>query len=376
MTLVGKCLTQKELSSRPDTYSYSKVSSYLKCSQYYKLNYVDRVKVFKDTVSTTLGTFVHSALEYLYDDNDDEEVQTLLEAFYITSPKDLNKLGVKNTEQFIFMLNEYLADEDQLHYLASEECVGPECIRTKAGKIAKVPAMTTGWKEKEKQLDLPRRRFQIDSTFNNLKKEKADGFSIVEAYSTARLLCKNYQTPTELESIKWIEFPFSKWDKDLNLLINPISFSTKSSKEIFISGFIDLVCEIEIDGKIYTAIIDHKTSKEKFTKETVFFNRQLNLYTVLYEKLTGEQIDYIGINAIRDNELILTPVDATIRQEIFHSFIQSILSTKSEVYLKFFPDSPYSPCLNMFNKECPYLAECHPKYAETLTLVDLHNVVN
>jgi DNA helicase-2/ATP-dependent DNA helicase PcrA len=49
-------------------YSYSKLSTFENCRFQYKLRYIDKIIVEKDTIERFLGNVVHSTLEYLYND--------------------------------------------------------------------------------------------------------------------------------------------------------------------------------------------------------------------------------------------------------------------------------------------------------------------
>lgn len=360
-SIIRRTLKFIELPERPEAYSFSKVSSYMKCSTFFKLRYIDRIKVYKDSNSTILGSFIHAALEELYDIPGDDSIQSLEDAFNKTSPEVLKSIGIENPKYFIQLINEYLEDYDHLVYLASAECTGPDCIRTKAGKIAKSPQMTSGWKTKEKELNLAQRKEQINSTFTSFLDAAAD-LDITECYTTARLLAKEYVTPSEIVSIEEIELPISKWDKESSIMINPIKI--EAEEDIYLTAFLDLVCLVEVDRKPEIAILDHKTSKERYTQEIVLHNQQLNIYAVLYELLSGQQVKYIGINSIRHKELVLTEVNRELRDAIMNNFLQTITSTKQGVFVKSFPDSQYSTCLNMYNKKCSYLNICHPTYDE------------
>lgn len=339
-------------------YSVSKIKTYKDCSEMYKLKYVDKLESYVYSNATLIGTLMHSTLEYLYG-TDDDEVQTPQDAFFKILPQEFNKLGFSSVESILGDLLDYYQDINSLYERASFNYKGHDAIRTGKGEVPKVPEMTGVWKSECKRLKLQDRQSLIDYTIQT-SKNGFENVSITEVFTRALNLANIYNTPDCFEEILYLELPISHWDKSTNSLVNAIPFPQCKHEDVYLNGYIDNISKIRVNGKVVTAVIDYKTSKEAFDSNIVEHNQQLLMYAAAAEQLLNCDIEYIGILSLLKSELILAPVNKDIQQDLLNMFSKIIDKTISNDFVKHFPDSKYSTCLDNFGGVCPFLKNCWP----------------
>ena len=350
----------KEYKSKEEfqTFSVSRIKTYKECSQMYKLKYVDKLDSFVQSTATVAGTLLHAALEYFYG-TEDAEVLTAEDAFFkILSPEFAN-LGITKGDSLVNELLQYHNDIKHLYERASATYTGPDAIRTKSGSVPKAPEMTGVWKAAIKQLKLDARKNLIDDTIKNSKSGMAS-VSIVDAFIKALNIIKGYRTPSIISSIEALEMPLSEWDYENNILRNPVPFPKCKHPNIYLNGFIDKICKIRVGSKTYNTIVDYKSSKETFDENIVKHNQQMLLYAAGVEYITKEPVDYIGILSFLQKDLIYVPVDRKIQEEVIDIFNKVIDKCVAGDFNKHVPDTKYSPCMNSFGGECPFLKHCWP----------------
>lgn len=342
-----------------ERFSVSKIKTYKDCSQMYKLKYIDKLDSYQQSNATLTGTLLHSTLEYLYGTEDDT-VQTALDAFFKILEPEFFKLGITSVESILGDLLEYHSDINNLYLRASAAYTGIDAIRTGKREVPKVPEMTGVWKAECKRLKLDQRKTLIDYTIQTSKKGM-ENVSITDVFSRALTLATNYNTPNVLEEVLYLELPISEWNRNTNSLINGVLFPGCSHENIYLNGFIDNISKVRINGKIYTAVIDYKSSKEVFNESIVEHNQQLLMYAAAAEQLLNITIDYIGILSLIKGDLILVPVNKSIQEELLVSYNKIIDKTINREFTKHFPDTKYSTCLNSFGGPCAFLEHCWPK---------------
>lgn len=345
-----------------DRFSVSKIKTYKECSQMYNLKYVQKLPYYKESTSTFVGTLVHAALEYLYS-IDDDSVQTAKDAFFKVLPEEFAKKGISGADSILGDLLDYHEDINKLYLRASAVYSGIDAIRTGKGTVPKVPEMTSTWKAECKRLDLDNRKARIDYVIQT-SKDGMEEVSITDVFSKALTLVTNYVTPSEFEEILYLELPLSEWNRDSNTLVNPVPFPGCTDPNVYLNGFIDNIAKVRVNGKLVTAVIDYKTSKEEFNESIVAHNQQLLIYAAGVEELLGITVDYIGILGLIKGDLVLVPVDKEIQQEVVEGFNSIIKKARANDFHKHYPDTKYSTCLNSFGSTCPFLKECWPKSYE------------
>ena len=361
-----KVLNSISLEVKPPTYSVSRLKSYSECSQAYNHRYNLKTPYNRFSESTIMGSLVHEALEFLYT-TEDESIIYCIDAFLKSSWWALMKGGVlpPSTDPSVVDLvwNELMSSVEIVNQLlekASAGYVGLDAIRTKDGRVPSNPRMTTQWKNLEESMGLNEIKKSVNNTLHLLNPD-LENISVVDAFANAYNLCNTYRTPHDIEEILHLELPLSDWDANTLSFNNPVLMPPEYGGEegVYLNSYIDMVARVE-GGKL--AVIDHKTSKELVTPEMVQNNVQLNSYVYGYEELTGETVDFIGINHIRSNTLIMVPVDRDIHEECISSLFSTHKYIKYNLYKKHTPDSNYSPCLSSFGNVCPFLKYCWPKF--------------
>lgn len=365
--MLPKIITQTDVykeRSEFNHYSVSKLKMYSKCSEMYYLQYIEKMYTYKESTSTFIGTLMHATLEYLYGE-DDDSVESALDAFYRILIPEFQNAGIMDAEAILGDLLDYNEDISQLYLRASESYEGDDAIRTKSGKVPKAPEMTGIWKEECRRLDLNSRKSRIDQVIQD-SKTGFEEVSITDVFAKAYQIAAEYYTPEEIEEILYLELPLSKWDYKNQRLINAVPFPNCKHEHKYMSGYIDNVCKIRVNGKIYTAVVDYKTSKEEFNENMVAHNQQLLSYVAGVEALTDLKIDYIGILSFTQKKLIYAPVDRQLMEEVFVNYNKVIDAEIAGAYIKHVPDTKYSPCLDSFGHTCPFLEHCWPSTFEFL----------
>ena len=352
-----------KLESKPEVYSFSKLSVYQQCSEKYKLTYIDKLRVYKLSKSTIIGELLHAALEvYLVDSK-----HKFIDIFEQTSKAIfLKSYIIKGNEEeldrLFKKLNIYSRDIKTLWKRASADYKGKYPIRTKSGGIPSNPSMTTEWKQAEVNLQLKERYQKLQESFDYISVEKE--VDLVDAYTEAYILALNYVTPVEMRKTLHLEFPLSKYDYETQELINPVLMPDEyGGKEgIYLNGYIDWIGYVYFEGKERFAIIDYKSNKESINEDKLEYHGQLLAYVYAIEKLMGKEVEVIGVHSLRHKKLVLTRVN----REILEIANKSVFSKHKLIAAEHFekehlPNSQYSSCLNSFSRECEYLQYCYPK---------------
>ncbi len=355
--------------SKPEYYSISRLKTYKECSYKYFNQYIQKIKVASFSESTIMGNFIHSALEYLYT-TEDEEIEYLIDALKVTSKQSLIDLRIVQEDEAQYLdelLWDYAEDITVLYDRASADYQGKDAIRKADGSVSTAPQMTSGWKKAEKELRLVERRNTID-LFVRDRNLDFDGMSMCFIFSEAYNISKKYRTPKQILEVIAVEMPLSHWDESTKQIINPVPMPQEhgGNDGVMLNGYIDAICKVVINGRQYTAIVDHKSSKAAYTDNQVMYNRQMMAYAYAYEYLTGTKIDAVGINNLRENTLALSLIDRDVMIASMNSLFSIHHKIKAEEFVKEIPEDSYSKCFNTFQKNCPYLETCYPKLAEKL----------
>jgi hypothetical protein len=87
------------------------------------------------------------------------------------------------------------------------------------------------------------------------------------------------------------------------------------------------------------------------------------LYGLAIWRRTGQQQDYIGINHLRTNKLVLAPFNLDLALEVLKTKLQTIRGIDHKVYIKQDPFGYGSMCVTDSAKGpryCPFYSTCHP----------------
>lgn len=367
--------SKKELNNKEvenfSYYSVSRLKTYKNCPKYFYNKYILKHPDYGFTSSTLLGSIAHTTLEIYYKnilnnnkENNEYLLDILLDSFIITL-KNENILEdsmediIKNSLSSIACKMQVLYNRSSINYK------GKDAIRKRDGSLASNPKLTNDWKDGLISLGISQDVEEINAYFSSLIPKRLSevdasllkDLSIVDIYNDLYNIFKYYKNPFDNFIIKGIEVPISKLNN--NSVINPVLMPEKlgGKENIYINGYIDLL--LEKDEKYI--IVDHKTGSQPFSREDIMFNSQLILYSWCIEKLTEKKVSHIGINNINNNSysvLIPLPNDS-IRKKILSTLFSSHIGIKANHFPKFIPE-PYSPCLKMFGKTCPFLSICWP----------------
>lgn len=394
--------------SNTTAYSYSRLTTYDKCSQLYKLLYELRLKEARqDTFHTRLGTYCHAALEEFYgcEDGSIESPYNALVREGGVWDKELKKLGLDSVEAD---LRRYAGHITKLYVRAHVSYRGSDAIRNKDGKVSNAPQFSGAWKEHVRQFGLDSMASKIDRMAGQLHPDWQT-ISLSDVYAQSLGMMYHYKNPSAIQSIVAIELAVSEvwyqaadeegkllkgvkttkargthklWlDKDgkeklieiLNEQPMPLLDDTglikkdtdgkpEWSKHALFHGYIDLLARDE-QGRLL--IIDHKTSQELPTEAKVARHEQLLAYGFAVYHLTGELPHAIGINHLRSNKLVIAKFDLA-RAEIAVERLASIQKgIEIKVFIKRDPDGWDSPCVRKATRAdrdvilCPGLKFCH-----------------
>ena len=358
---MNSILVSKSLQAKPNIYSVSRLKKYVECSEYFKLYYVDKIRLDSFTESTIIGNLVHEALELFYKK---KRSLTLIQCFLKILKKTLVKVKLIKTltreiERIVDRIIDYCYINISLEFRSSDkyECYSP--IRRKDGQVASNPSMTRAWKDTIEFYELDKKQEELDTTIKQHIPETS--ISVVKVITEAFQLCFSYVHPEEyLEPIS-LEFPISLYNIDTKEFINPVKIPIPN-EEIYLTGFIDRLGYVKYKGKKRLSVVDYKTSRQDFTNSQVKYNVQLHAYAYAYEQLTGSTVEVIGIHNLRSGTLILEELKPAIHKAALDSLFSSHYLIEGSHFYKHMPDNPYSHCLSQYGKACPYLNICHPEY--------------
>lgn len=384
-------MTDKQDLSKVELYSFSKLELYNKCSYAFKNQYIDKViKEYESTLATEIGSWCHEALEQHYgSDNSD----TSYNYFVNTWKEMLQNYGIYDKyNDFSKLANQ----AGQLYTRAAYWYKGSDAITTSRGELVKDLPSTRVWKDEIGPTDYNKIRASLDQLMMT-KDPKWKSVSPTDVFVQSSWILYNYQNPAQIKEIYAIEYGLSElvcveadpMDKHKPLLKNSIKQTVTKTKgsganlyinlktgepEIvsinnpvklgenqYLNGFIDLICKTP-DGK--WAIIDHKTSGGlPPSVDYVKHHQQLLLYGWAIKQITGIQVDYIGINHLRTNQLILAPYDNNLGQQAVDNRIPILKAIKHDIFIKQDPLAFGSPCMRQGKsglEYCAFASTCHP----------------
>jgi len=347
-------------------YSVSRLKTYKTCPNYYNNKYINKYPDYPFTASTLYGSIAHSILETYYFNKYNkveilEPIEDLLLDALMSTLKDMGKLEDEMEIVIRRSLSSIASKMEVLYYKASEDYIGKDSIRKKDGTVSSNPKLTTAWKNQLNKLGVNEDIEAINVYFRSLSDPRDtlnlwDQISIVEIYNDLYSIFKLYKDPFLNYEIEGIEVPLSKLEGDK--IINPVLMPPKygGNNNIYLMGYIDLI--VNKEDKLI--LIDHKTGSQPFSREDVEFNSQLIVYAWCIERLTGKEVSHIGINNIGNNNVLVPLPSKDIRKKILSTLFSSHLGIEAKYFPKYIPE-PYSPCLKMYGKTCPYLSVCWPE---------------
>lgn len=352
--------------------SFSRIEKYNQCSEYFRRFYVDETdtKPVTDTIATVNGNVVHDVLEEFYGDLVDRDVPVdiLLDGYWrsrlvedFMKPEQMARVDPYQPGgppvPFLPALKAIAKDITWMHWRASEACTDPAvAIRDQYGKLYKKPTMTKVWEHAWKHLRLDERQAAVNAQAGKLNKLWA-AVPLTSVYAESYMVLDGYKDTMSNLKILHLEMPISdEADSNTWVLIPGTNY--------YFKGYIDVVAEDEYGCH---GIIDHKTSKMKYTKAKVAHWDQMILYAWAYYELTGRWVDFIGINALRSKVLVTADFEQRLVEPALDRLRAAIRGADNRVFVPQSPTAYGSRCYDEWkeqDKACPYLGKCHPEFAK------------
>lgn len=411
----------------PSAVSYSKLTTYDRCSELYKLKYVQGIPESReDTVATRLGGICHTALEVFYEDGG-VNVATPYDALVGEGgvwEKELADSGISVLKR---ELQTYAHHMTKLYWRANAQYTGADKIRKADGTPSVAPQMTGVWKQYVKANRLDELARHIDTVAARVSK-RWQGISLSEVYATTLGITYPYKNPREIQAVVAIELPISEIlmqaanadgspmvDADGNAIgtsrargphpvyIDPVTGKgvlvdiqhefylpalgpdgkiAKDSDgnvifrdDVLFNGYLDMIAR-DADGKLY--IIDHKTSKECPTETKVARHEQLLAYGFIIHHLFGETPDYICINSLRTGVLVKAKFDLDRAEKAMERLAAIVDSIEKKAFVKKDPDAYMTMCVIKSFRDgeppnlCPGLKYCHPDVYKQYAMADMN----
>jgi hypothetical protein len=414
----------------PDVVSYSKLTTYDRCSELFKLKYIQGIPESReDTLATRLGSICHTAIEQFYEDGG-ETIETPYHALTRENGVWYQELASNNLLIIFKELQTYGHHITKLYWRASAKYTGPDKIRKADGSVSTSPHLTTAWKTYIKNNALDRMAHHIDQVAARVAKDRWTGISLSEVYSQSLGILYPYVNPPEVYAVVAIELaisdiklqaatfdgkpmidedghpvPTSRSRGPYPVFIDPehtrgrlieienefylpaVDLNGKLVKDekgnivfrndVLFTGFIDLLARDE-QGRLY--IIDHKTSRELPTPSKVSRHEQLLVYGFIIHHLFEETPYAIGINHLRSGNLVTAPFDLEKAEKAVERLASIVRGIELSAYVKKDPDAYMTMCVIKSSRDsepptlCPGLRYCHPdvfkQYTNVLDTLD------
>ncbi len=352
------------------TTSFSRLSTYQECSERYRWKYIVKAEEQEPLQEHFIkGSLAHFILEESLAGNE------VLEAFDLVLPTWVEEtcrllitddLGIQQEGQGIYLdtLRHYAVSVSELLLRAAPNYLGPDAIRKKDGKPPENPLEypPTSFSQAMNEKFLYDDKSVLDIAATRINKDFID-FSLANITAEALFLARNFELPDWFGKTVAIEDPILPEGNESPY--KPIGFVG----DIFWKGYIDWVFETK-EGEL--VIADHKSSKSAPEGYEVAWHPQLNLYAGLYYEQRGRMPDYIAINHLRTNQIVLAKPDPLAIGQTLEHFRQIQARINSESFVRHYPTEFNTPCVKYDYKTsrvkyiCPYLKRCWPYFYEDL----------
>lgn len=370
-----------------DFLSHSKLNVFQECGKKFEYEYITKQRVRVEANHFMIGSACHKCIEMYY--LDAEGIINHPSEYIDIYWRDF--LRGKGLGFLLGDLKVLEADINQVNRRCRADYEGEDAIRRGAktdkgekkyppgptywkNPVSDSPWMTGDYKKAVAALDLPTRMAAVDKELVQKGPEWAN-VSLSKCYAEVRDILKTYKDPECLQSVEYVEFPFSHRvfeGKTVVEITNPIYMPGSNGKTL-INGYIDLVGRMTDVYGGGICIGDYKSSQKEVSIAEVTYHEQLNKYAWLWHALTGEWPTHLLINNLRFGTVTIAP----FKQEI----AESIMARTAEVHCasqnpkNFYKRDPFgwgSPCLDMdfgqLKGYCPHIFKCHPGVAAELNL--------
>lgn len=343
-----------------EQYSYSRLEKHGKCSYKYWLHYAKPIpRPFTGSVATEAGTVAHTVLDWFAEPaalNRSMSTYDLLNHYW---QQRLNNEGLGSAFNDLQSL---ALDYAHLSKRASAGYVGPDPIVDSYNKPYKKPKTTNAWRDAAAALNLSGRAQAIDDVAAAQPGLVWKDIPLSAVFGESYVFLKDYRDTMSYLTMYMLEMPISR-DKAQNR-INTVYFP---GTDIEFTGFLDVIATDQ-NNRLY--LIDHKSSKDVPDENKVVHWEQLILYGWALHAIWGVYPDYIGINHLRSNSLIIANFDASLVPGALRRALAKIKGIRAEVFVPQNPTDYGNACFNQYSTEnsCEYLSFCHPRFAKAVGL--------
>lgn len=321
-------------------HSHSSLNTYTRCSQEYKLKYVEKRKppLSDRTVALESGTIAHEVLEAWFkmpERDRPKTIEPLLEQWWDRHLKENRLIGA----------------EAAMKALAGDiSTLNKRIFYTGTGAVAKSPKSTAEYKKAFEALNIGPRQAEIDQFGARGLPQPWALVSLSATYAETWDILAGWAGLPGIAEVFSVERHVRM--KDL-ALPGGEPFQVK----------IDLHFQHE-DG--YTVVCDHKTggkADEPPHEWEVVNNDQLLKYGWGLEKVDGAIPDKIGIHHVRGKVLVLADFDYSKAMDAVARTQGIVDGIRKGVFVKQTPTDFKSPCYDkFFNSVCPWIPVCHPDF--------------
>lgn len=157
-----------------------------------------------------------------------------------------------------------------------------------------------------------------------------------------------YANPKQKESMtnsaksaiqKYIDKNKSTWE---DIRLAECNIEIDMGNNVTVNGRIDMVKEVLIDGKKKTVIVDFKTANKRVLE--AINTEQLKIYSLGYQKLTGEMADYMEIYHLNSENTAREPVTSEMISNVENDIINAVEKIRNNELPKRYSKENCSKC--------------------------------
>lgn len=414
--------------SYPKSMSYSRATMYDECSQLYKLVNIDGlVEKGGDTDATRLGKICHQAIENQLNDETGTVISPYDELVKAGGIWD-QELAKYNLTELKGRLQALAHHTTSLYERATARYKGPDAIRKADGSVAVAPDKCKPWTEYVRAHGLDGMASQIDNLAAKAAPKHWKDVSLSKVYTATLGIMYPYKHPAEIDRVVAVEYAISEfwWQaahEDGSAMVDeagapvpttrqrgphPLYEDPETKKPVFIridnpwfmpkvdafgkliktdavdpvtglplvyerrddlvlTAYIDLISR---SPKMLLDVIDHKSSSgESPSVEKVARHEQCLIYGLLIYTLTGVAPDRVGLNWLKQHQLVMADFTLEAAELALERFLSIIANTEKGAFQKQHVDGYHSKCVKQGGdprlgpRLCPALAVCWPREA-------------
>lgn len=327
-------------------FSHSSIETYLKCSELFRLRYIDPDVPKMDAASPEIvaGRIIHTALEQYLGMPASERPATMDSVLDETWTGALVEQGFEHLHEKLKSLARMRAE---LIARAQPEYKGTDVIRNKGGQATRAYQKTRAWKEALNASGYQEMADWVNSWASQHGKHDTWAWTpLVETFAHSWAVAGGYTFPSVIGEILALEKSFR------------VDLPTVHPERLTV--ILDLVFKTH-DGRL--VLHDHKINKAAPSLMDVRHHSQLLTYGWAWVEAFGQVPDYIAIGHVPSKVITMAPFDLGLAIEAVERKEAAIKGIKSEVYIKRSPTDYNSPCYNEFRDySCPFIAMCHPEW--------------